>query len=475
MPSVPSIAEETVCEINRDFLTRAQQQQPQQQGGDVSSKAHEQYNKVLNRVFPKLLFKVGTIPIADDNGSNGIAAQMDISAPGGSLEGEEEDLVRATAAAVEETLDEALGEPLSALQRLGSLFYRGEKRDSSSARPKFLQSMAWHKHKLLLAFVANPAHVLVVDYDDADAKNPFLLGHETQQRGVEAIEWRPNSGSILAVGCRGGVCLWTASGATPPLRTGAVVPLVSAATKWSLVDFLRWGIDMPVSALSWSPCGRLLACGSSETPTFAVWDVSLGESTPLRRGMAGVQFMKWSPLGDYLLTAKVDASFHLWETMTWTSEPWASAGGALVGAAWSPDGRMIMGAFDQSSTLGTLHFAGKPPSLEVHLLPLGLSEIEAVCGPGGSIERMAWDGTGERLAVSYTGGDAVYSGLIAIYDTRRTPIISASLLGFVRGPGAGAKPLAFAFHDKLRQGALLGVCWSTGFICVYPMLFRTGM
>lgn len=44
------------------------------------------------------------------------------------------------------------------------------------------------------------------------------------------------------------------------------------------------------------------------------------------------------------------------------------------------------------------------------------------------IEKLAWDASGERLAVSYKGGDEPYRGLIAIYDTRRTPLVSASLM-----------------------------------------------
>lgn len=33
------------------------------------------------------------------------------------------------------------------------------------------------------------------------------------------------------------------------------------------------------------------------------------------------------------------------------------------GAAWDPDGRMILIAFSESSTLGSIHFASRPPSL----------------------------------------------------------------------------------------------------------------
>ncbi len=32
-----------------------------------------------------------------------------------------------------------------------------------------------------------------------------------------------------------------------------------------------------------------------------------------------------------------------------------------------------------------------------------------------------------------------------------------AIRGFIRGPGQGAKPLALAFHEKLKQGALLSV------------------
>lgn len=44
------------------------------------------------------------------------------------------------------------------------------------------------------------------------------------------------------------------------------------------------------------------------------------------------------------------------------------------------------------------------------------------------IEKIAWDGSGERLAVSYKDGDELYKGLIAIYDVRRSKLISASLM-----------------------------------------------
>ncbi|KAH9612001.1 hypothetical protein KSS87_000033 [Heliosperma pusillum] len=204
--------------------------------------------------------------------------------------------------------------------------------------------------------------------------------------------------------------------------------------------------------------------------------------TPIRRGLGGISMLKWSPSGDYFFSAKLyvpepiqvitfdlslnslsndlllcsDGTFYLWETVTWTSQPWSSASGFVTGATWDPESRMILLAFSESSTLGSVHFASKPPSLVAHLLPVDLPEIANLTGSHG-VEKIAWDGSGERLAVSFKDGDESYQGLIAIYDVRRTPLIAATLFGFIRGPGECPKPLTFSFHDKFKQGPLLSV------------------
>ncbi|XP_047331064.1 aladin-like [Impatiens glandulifera] len=140
------------------------------------------------------------------------------------------------------------------------------------------------------------------------------------------------------------------------------------------------------------------------------------------------------------------------------------------GSTWDPDGRMILITFSESSSLGAIHFSSKPPLLDAHLLPVDLPDIKTLTN---SIDKIAWDASGERLAVSYKDVNKIYKGLIAIYDVKRTPFISASLIGFIRGPGDNPQPITFSFHDKFKQGPLLSVCWSSGFCCTYPLLFRS--
>ncbi|XP_056691119.1 aladin [Spinacia oleracea] len=435
MPSFPQPGTVTICEINRDLIT-----------ADTLSddRANECYGKALGVVFSPVEFQPESLisPTRDNAGGQlGVVQEKGLSAL------------------------------IGAVKRI---FHPN---DMHLLPEVNLQGVSWHQHKHILAFISGPNQVTIRDFDDTEGKDPSIL-HGDFQREVKLVEWRPNGGRTLSVACKGGICIWAASypGNPASVRSGAS-PFVGSISKgsgmrWTLVDFLKSNSDEHISALSWSPDGRYLATGSYESSAFTIWDVSQGDGTPIRRGLGGISVLRWSPTGDYFFAAKFDGTFYLWETGTWTSQPWSSSSGFVTGATWDPEGRMILLAFSKSSTLGSIHFASKPPSLVAHLLPVDLPEIATLTGSQ-QIEKIAWDASGERLAVSFKEGDESYRGLIAIYDVRRTPLIAASLVGFIRGPGDNPKPIAFSFHDKFKQGPLLSVCWSSGFCCTYPLLFRS--
>ncbi|KAL3629835.1 hypothetical protein CASFOL_027057 [Castilleja foliolosa] len=450
MPSFPQPGTVTICEINRELITADHLS---------DDDARETYAKILGTVF-------SPIPFEPDSLSGTATEQEVVSLGKGSL-----------------------GIFSAAIQALlsGSLKPLFQPADVKLLQGIDFHSLSWHHHKHVIAFISGAHHVTICDYEDNGGKTPCVLSHESQ-KDVKVLEWRPNGGKTLSVACMGGICIWAASnlGNVPSVRSGVHSNTLSrgSATRWILVDFLQSTDSEQISALSWSPDGRYpnqllpyctyLASASFESSSFTIWDVSQGLGTPIRRGLGGISLLKWSPSGDYLIAAKVDGTFYLWETNTWTSEPWSSKNGVVTGATWDPDGRMILLSFSESSTLGSIHFASKPPSLDAHLIPVELPEIKSLTDSH-VIEKIAWDASGERLAVSYRDGDELYKGLIAIFDVKRIPLISTSLIGFIRGPGDNPKPIAFSFNDKFKQGPLLSVCWSTGFCCTYPLIFRSNV
>jgi aladin len=65
-----------------------------------------------------------------------------------------------------------------------------------------------------------------------------------------------------------------------PVRPGSGSHLGTATrgsgARWSPVDYLRSKDDNPVTSISWSPNGRLLAAASRYGSAITIWDVALG-------------------------------------------------------------------------------------------------------------------------------------------------------------------------------------------------------
>ncbi|KAJ4807299.1 Transducin/WD40 repeat-like superfamily protein [Rhynchospora pubera] len=467
MLSYPQPGEITICEINRQFVNA-------KEFSDVQSK--DAYGEILGTVFSSVPFDPGFLSPNHDQAL------------------EQEVPEAATNIGLNSLTDTIAGS-------FKKLLFSSDNLELPAQAST--QKISWFPHKHCLAFISGPNQVTVRDYEDSDRKDVCILTSDCQ-RDVKCIEWRPNSGKMVAVGCKRGIYIWSAS---YPANTATVrhgnAPSIGTFSRGSgmkmvLLDVLKENdYNQVISALSWKPDGRYpfhffnrkasrkkfcvlcrirskfiirplyfvllntkytyLASASYESPFFTIWDVAKGEGTPIRRGLgSSISLLRWSPTGDYLFTANMDGTFYIWETSTWTSEPWSSTSGHVTGAEWDPEGHFILIAFSNSTTLGSIHFTSRPPSLDAHLLPVDLPELSFLIGSRG-IEKMAWDSSGERLALSYKYGDDKYTGLIAVYDVRRAPIVSVSLIGFIRGPGENAKPLEFAFHNKFKQGPLLSV------------------
>ncbi|CAN0910242.1 AAAS [Linum grandiflorum] len=406
MPSFPQPGSVTICEINRQLIADENLS---------DDRARETYGKLLGTVFSPVEFQADQLAIPEQE-----------SAPQG----------RSTGDTVGRNI---IGKAFQGLVNLLQPNY-------VNLLPEVgLQGVSWHQHKHIIAFVSGQNQVTVCDYEDSEGKDCILTSDS--QRDVKVLEWRPNGGKSLSIACKQG---WN-------LYLGCIISRLTCLfgvsaflcclllEELSLTLLYIFGICFlrELSVHHMGCCRRIW-----DTYSTRVWWYINAQMVAIGRLF-------------FLSQIVCDGTFYLWETNTWTSEQWSASSGFVTGAQWDRDGRIILLAFSGSLTLGSVHFASKPPSLDAHLLPVDLPEITSLTGSHG-IDKVAWDGSCERLAVSYKGGDEAYNGLIAVYDTRRTPLVSASLIGFIRGPGDNPRPITFSFHNKFKQGPLLSVRFFCG-------------
>jgi WD40 repeat protein len=389
--------------------------------------------------------------------------------------------------------------------------------ESSSTQQQSSQSLAWHHQQPLLATIDSQTDSSLQIFDFTD-KIPYLgqqtqsslpplspyitLKHDLQQGACSgAVAWRPINSTSVAVGCAHGVCLWHN---------------VKESSNASLV-WLQSPGEVAVHALCWHPRGHLLAGASHHRPGLFIWDVATGSVTCIRAGLENVTMLRWSPCGCYLFAGGKAGSFRIWETSVWKSAKWALGGGGgggggstvgsttrggksrgeLVGAEWSPDGRTLLLA--HSHQVAALHLTADVPALTAQVLPVSLAELTTTTkNSQPRVKSVAWDPRGQRLAIALetqsSSSSPVVSMVVAMYDTRCDPILTARFIGYARvvpfgdhGVGAdwemveaeeeragvekrSGERVAMAFMPSFAQGAVLSVR-KGGFIGTLPMYF----
>ncbi|KAJ3196291.1 hypothetical protein HK101_009399 [Irineochytrium annulatum] len=312
-----------------------------------------------------------------------------------------------------------------------------------------VRAIAWHPHRQLLALVHRDNSIHVVDLSDmvfnpppADVMQGGALANP-RQRGVTCVAWRPMAAKTLAVGCEGGVQLWNigpAIGAGG--RCGVVEDRAKAARARKLPEptdvdvlestlpqtdkiFLEFEDYRRVTAMAWSPDGRLLAVGYGLTPTILIWDVAMKTAYPVRLGVGGATVsLEWSADGMYLCQVCLHKTMRIFETDVFTNV-----------------------------------------------------ELEAPPRVGGIVKKIEIDPLSHRVAVTFEGAH-VGSELIALFKVVMRPLPELEPLGVIRGPTwevddltvskASSPPLprptALEYARAFDRGALLCVCLENGAI-----------
>ncbi|KAI9364370.1 WD40-repeat-containing domain protein [Zopfochytrium polystomum] len=294
------------------------------------------------------------------------------------------------------------------------------------------------------------------------------------QRDIVCLEWRPLSGTNLAVGCRNGVCLWkvltpasdrgwsspTSSGQIPPFRQAGLTGSSTAHVRPSfyqslakstsaIMAFLAHPAMENISCISWSPDGSFLAVGSQDSPVLLVWNVSLETATVLRKAVGhGTTNLSWSPNGRYLLQLCRMKTMRIWETDSFTSIDLETTI-CFTAACWLYDSRTVLFSVSGNPRINMLQMARKPPSLDYRMHPQAervpktpsLTKKGFPVVVGGNVSAMEIDPTGRRLAVTFANGSTPGAELIAMFEIKLSPLPELNLIGFVRGPSWQSRPL----------------------------------
>ncbi|KAK2511077.1 Aaas [Columba guinea] len=317
-----------------------------------------------------------------------------------------------------------------------------------------IRAFAWHPHTSKFAAALLDDSIRV--YNSSSVTVPSLK--HRLQRNVAAVAWKPLCASILAVACQSCVLLWHLDPTSLSTRPSS-----------GCAQVLSYPGHSPVTSLAWAPGGQLLLSASPADTAMLVWDVSTESCVQLPWfGGGGVTYLSWSPDGSKVLAATPSAV--VWEAQTWTCERWPTITGRCQTGCWSPDGSRLLFSVLGESVIYSLSFSeprgemqGQVGGSKTASVVADLSEttFETLYGEeriGGEIHSMAWDPTGERLAVIVRGQrDAPGSQtLIAVFRTRNSPVFELLPCGFLRGE-RDAQPQLVAFQPCFGKGALLTV------------------
>jgi WD40 repeat protein len=178
-----------------------------------------------------------------------------------------------------------------------------------------------------LAAARSDLAVQVWDVESGETVGPGLAGATDQLR---ALAWSPDGRTVAAAGMDRLVRLWDAA-------TGA--PIAPPLT----------GHWEGVTSLDWSPDGRTLASGSLDG-TVGLWRLSPGAVTEggqrLYPQVGPVTSLAWGGDSSTLAVAGRDGRVALWdvarpERLRPLGAPAEGQTAALLGLAWSPDGRRL--------------------------------------------------------------------------------------------------------------------------------------
>lgn len=333
---------------------------------------------------------------------------------------------------------------------------------------------ACHPHTTRLAIILENK-VKVLCMNGLDSNNEIILKDKRVQK-ISCLAWRPKSAMSLAVGSTNGVLVWLLDPNFTNKRPGGI----------STTRFLQSpNMQNEISSISWSPCGKLLACTCVNSTSLWIWNILSQSDSAIQRVGSDLSLVEWSPCGQRLITATYSSLFRVWESKTFDDAKWTDLNGRCTSACWSLCGSYLLFTVANEPFIYYSQFYSKT---SCDSIDIGGSGVALKCADVSSfanqldedieIEKqicflidMVWDPTNSRLAVLFKDGKR---NRIALYHTRIDTQVHLVPCGYVTGE-EDEEGKQIEFLNGFEKGAILAVYWSSGSMSLIPLYFNQNL
>lgn len=292
---------------------------------------------------------------------------------------------------------------------------------------------------------------------------------------ITRIDYTSNGNYLLVSSPSSSKILWIYQGAKPASNaTGAPLrPNVSAVHNDS-----RLLLNRSTATTSEPPRSEEAKNDfqiiSQKSPANSVAVVN--ENKSLRMFASTITYFSMSPDDSRVCVGSTEFGVRVYETENFTCKNWARELKAISKCAcWNQtNGRILLFAMESLPKVYAIIFYDKAESnyvggtnTYIPVLDVKETELESGVKVGGSVQNIVWDQNCERLILAFVENPHY----LAVYRTKIKPSLEITSIGFIHGLREEL-PLCYSFHYAFKSGALLTVCWSSGYVSHIPLQYN---